>query len=354
MTSSSGRKMFSSLAFIIVGVGALLLYRRYSTKKSSMATRPGGVLFRIGYFLYTRTRLGYIYHLKNLSKAREKFPDGHSVVTPVEFKGLKICPLAILEDNYSYVIIDTVDSVAVVIDPSDPDVVQKFLDTQNVKLLGILATHKHWDHSGGNSTLKSRFRNIPVYGSPVDSIPGLTHPVSHGDKIQIASFNFSVRFTPGHTVGHSVYILDGTPYSAPDSLFSGDLLFLGGSGRMFEGSALTMLNSLDSVCELKDETLVWPGHEYARDDLKFASNVDPDNEDLKNKLRWVAEKRKGRIMTCPSSIGEEKTYNPFLRTAYSNIQSKMGIKSDLGDQQKLRSDTLAAVRLAKDRQSYRL
>ncbi|XP_070566282.1 probable hydrolase PNKD [Ptychodera flava] len=354
MRPRNNRIMFSLAAFIFLGVGALLFYRRYSAKRSSMATRPGGFLFKIGYFLYTRTRLGYMYHLKNLTKMRQKFPEGHSVVTPVEFQGLKICPIPLLEDNYSYVLIDTTDSVAVVVDPSDAEAVQNFLTEENVKLLGILTTHKHWDHSGGNSTIKSRHRNIPVYGSSSDSIPGLTHPVSDEDRIQIGNFNFTVKFTPGHTRGHSVYILDGTPYSAPDSLFSGDLLFIGGSGRMFEGSPLTMLRSLDTVCHLRDDTLVWPGHEYARDDLKFAMTVEPDNISLQNKLKWVEDKRKERLMTCPSTIGEEKLYNPFLRTSEGKIQQNMGVKIEKDDSEKIRTATLAAVRQSKDSHSYRL
>ncbi|XP_006816249.1 putative thioesterase PNKD [Saccoglossus kowalevskii] len=346
--------MLSLAAFIFMGVGVLLVCRRFIAKKTPMATKPGGVLFRIGYFLYTRTRLGYFYHLKNLSKAREKFPQGHSVVTPQEFNGLRICPVAMLDDNYSYVIVDTADKVAVVIDPSDPEAVQHCLQRENVTLQAILTTHKHWDHSGGNSTLKSIFRNIPVYGNPVDSIPGMTNPVSHDEKLQIGNLTFTAKCTPGHTIGHTVYLLDGASFTAPDCLFSGDVLFIGGAGRMFEGSPLTMLRSLDSVSELEDHVVIWPGHEYARDDLRFAISIDPDNQALQNKLKWVEERRKERLMTCPSTIGDEKTYNPFLRTANETIQNTLAIRSDTGEVEKMRTDTLAEIRHRKDTFSYRL
>lgn len=304
--------------------------------------------------MYTRTRLGQLHHLRNLHKAREKFPDGHSIVTPHNFSGLRICPVALLEDNYSYVIIDTTDKVAVVIDPSDAEAVQHCLQNENVRLLAILTTHKHWDHSGGNSKLKSTYRSIPVYGSSVDSVPGLTNPVVHGEKLHVGNFTFTARFTPGHTIGHTVYLLDGSPFSAPDCLFSGDLLFLSGAGRMFEGSPLEMLRSLDSICELRDDIMIWPGHEYAKDNLSFAVSVEPENEALQNKLHWVDEKRKNRMMTSPSTLGEEKTYNPFLRTAYGHIQRALEVESSTDDTEKTRADTLLALRTRKDKFSYKL
>ncbi|XP_053732813.1 probable hydrolase PNKD isoform X1 [Synchiropus splendidus] len=306
-------------------------------------------LFRIAYTLYTRTRLGYLYYKRQMKKAREHYPAGHSSAPSVEFNSIKIIPIAVLSDNYSYLIIDTTSNLAVVVDPADPQTVQTVIEEEGVTLEAILCTHKHWDHSGGNKCLKKIHSKCRVYGNAADNVPGLTHPLAHRDLVKVGCLHFKALFTPGHTVGHMIYLLDGRGVGAPPSLFSGDLVFLSGCGRMFEGSATTMLSSLDTVGSLSDDTLLWPGHEYAEDNLLFAAEVEPHNAARENKYHWVLQQRAQKLCTCPSTIGEEKRYNPFLRSHLAALHQALGLQQEQDEDWTLfRARVLEELRKRKD------
>ncbi|KAK7938522.1 hypothetical protein WMY93_001848 [Mugilogobius chulae] len=298
--------------------------RKYLHKIMARTEKP---LFRIAYTLYTKTRLGYIYYKRQMRKAREHYPSGHSSTQPMEFSGIKIIPISVLSDNYSYLIIDTASSVAVVVDPADPQSVQAALEEEGVLLEAILCTHKHWDHSGGNKGLKRLHSSCRVYGSAVDNVPGLTqaHCWSHD-------------LPPGWQSGRSTL-----------QLFSGDLVFLSGCGRMFEGTATTMLSSLDTVSSLSDDTLLWPGHEYAEDNLLFAAEVEPQNSTRENKYQWVLQQRGQKLCTSPSTIGEEKEYNPFLRTDSADLHRALGLQQQQDeDWTQFRARVLEELRKRKD------
>ncbi|KAF6362009.1 PNKD metallo-beta-lactamase domain containing [Rhinolophus ferrumequinum] len=321
------------------------------------------------YSLYTRTWLGYLFYRQQLRRARNRYPKGHSRTQPRLFNGelwlpwpasapavrthppcllpvtcplllgslsvspptahlcppgVKVLPIPVLSDNYSYLIIDTQARLAVAVDPSDPQAVQASIEKEGVTLVAILCTHKHWDHSGGNRDLSRRHQDCRVYGSPQDGIPHLTHPLCHQEVVSVGRLQIRALATPGHTQGHLVYLLDGEPYKGPSCLFSGDLLFLSGCGRTFEGTAETMLSSLDTVLGLGDDTLLWPGHEYAEENLGFAGVVEPENLARERKMQWVQRQRMERRSTCPSTLGEERSYNPFLRTHCLVLQEALG------------------------------
>ncbi|XP_071112038.1 probable hydrolase PNKD [Haliotis cracherodii] len=325
--------------------------------KTAMA-KAGGCFFRIGYFLYTRTRVGYYYHQKEIKKAREKLEGAdHSNAEPTVFNDLSILPIPMLLDNYAYLITDRASNLSVVVDPGDPEPVQKVLTDLNITPEAILITHKHWDHSGGNEAMKSAYPNVRIFGGAEDHVPNITNGVVDGEKLTFGGLKFTVMFTPGHTVGHVVYHLEGHNFEAPDCLFSGDHVFLSGCGRMFEGTPVTMLTSLDKMCELHDSTLIWPGHEYATDNLEFACHVDNENSDAEEKLKWAKAKREQKRPTCPSTVGDEKKYNPFLRTGEKSVLSQLGLVnmedfSPPTDQ--VRAQALGEIRERKDKFKYKL
>ncbi|XP_043853621.1 probable hydrolase PNKD [Dromiciops gliroides] len=311
--------------------------------------RSERLLFRIGYNLYARTWLGYLLYRKQLQRARHRYPEGHSAVQPRVFNGVKVVPIPVLLDNYSYLIIDTQSKLAVAVDPSDPRAVQACIEKEGVSLVAILCTHKHWDHSGGNRELRRHNRGCRVYGNPQDGIAHLTHPLCHQDMVSVGRLQFQALATPGHTRGHMIYVLDGEPYKGPSCLFSGDVLFLSGCGRIFEGSPATMLHSLDLIMGLGDDTLLWPGHEYAEENLSFAGLVEPENMAREKKMQWVQQQRLEYRSTCPSTIGEEKTYNPFLRTHCLALQEALGpLPGPGGDAAPSRARLLEELRRRKD------
>ncbi|XP_069717401.1 probable hydrolase PNKD isoform X2 [Phaenicophaeus curvirostris] len=315
-------------------------------KKGKNPMKPVGVAW---YTLYARTRLGYLFYQRQLKKAQERYPHGHSIPQPCCFPGVKILPIPVLSSNYSYLIIDTGSSRAAVVDPSDPLAVEAAIEEEGVMLEAIFCTHKHWDHSGGNAALRQQHRSCKVYGSALDAIPELTNPLADRETVSVGCLTFKALATPGHTVGHMAYVLDGGPFGGPPCLFSGDLLFLAGCGRLFEGSPETMLTSLDVAVSLGKDTLLWPGHEYALECLTFASLLELDNPALDQKLQWATQQRQEKRSTCPSTLGEEQTYNPFLRTHQPELQAALGMQQGAReDPDAFRARVLKEVRRRKD------
>ncbi|KAM6421303.1 LOW QUALITY PROTEIN: putative hydrolase PNKD [Rhynochetos jubatus] len=337
------------------GLGAACLRRCPSLRRlarraaAALMALAGPLLFRVGYSLYARTRLGYLFYQRQVKKARERYPHGHSAPQPCRFPGVKILPIPVLSNNYSYLVIDTGSGQAAVVDPSDPLAVQAAVEEEGVMLEAILCTHKHWDHSGGNTALRQQHGSCKVYGSALDAIPELTNPLADKEKVSVGCLTFEALATPGHTVGHMVYVLDGGPFGGPPCLFSGDLLFLAGCGELFEGSPETMLASLDAAVGLGEDTLLWPGHEYALECLTFASLLELDNPALEQKLRWATQQRQEKRSTCPSTLGEEQTYNPFLRTHRPELQAALGLRRGGGEHpDAFRARVLKEVRRRKD------
>ncbi|NXY00144.1 PNKD hydrolase, partial [Centropus bengalensis] len=260
------------------------------------------------YTLYARTRLGYLFYQRQLKKAQERYPQGHSTPQPCCFPGLKILPIPVLSNNYSYLVIDTGSGRAAVVDPSDPLAVEV----------------------------------RPPWETP-------TGPLVDREKVSVGCLSFEALATPGHTVGHMAYVLDGGPFGGPPCLFSGDLLFLAGCGKLFEGSPETMLASLDVAVSLGEDTLLWPGHEYALECLTFASRLELDNPALEQKLQWARRQQQEKRSTCPSTLGEEQTYNPFLRTHRPELQAALGMQQgSREDPDAFRARVLKEVRRRKD------
>lgn len=149
----------------------------------------------------------------------------------------------------------------------------------DIDLVAVLCTHKHWDHAGGNKTIKHLFPKIRIFGSIEDKPLATTDYVRDGDSLTFNNLQFQAISTPGHTLGHCVYLLNGQPFNCPDHIFTGDLLFQGGMGKIFEGNHHLMLQSLDKLLMFNNNSLIWPGHEYSKHCLEFAHYIDPENVD---------------------------------------------------------------------------
>ena len=186
---------------------------------------------------------------------------------------------------------------------------KEYLAREGLALVAILATHHHPDHVGGISELVA-MKKVPVFGPKGEPIPELTHPVGQGDKVEILALaaTFSVLDIPGHTRAHVAYY-------GLESLFCGDTLFACGCGRVFEGTAEQMLDSLTKLAALPDATRVYCGHEYTLANIKFARAVDPGNSMLAAREEKVAKLRAAGLPSLPSTLGEERATNPFLRCA---------------------------------------
>jgi len=126
-------------------------------------------------------------------------------------------------------------------------------------------------------------------------------------------------------------------------VFTGDILFVGGCGRFFEGTPEQMVASAAKLAQLPAATAVYCGHEYTTKNLEFAFEVEPQNADVIAKRTWAEATRKVGGRTVPSTIGEELKYNPFMRVGVAAIKKFTGADDDVTVMRILRNkkDTFA-------------
>ena len=233
---------------------------------------------------------------------------------------LRIERIPTLGDNYTYLLVCEETGEAAVVDAPEAEPVVRRVEAAGAKVVKILSTHHHFDHSAANPELAKRY-DAPVFGHASDSgrLPGLTDGLEEGDTVDVGRQTARVLFIPAHTRGHIAYVFD-----EDQAVFCGDTLFAAGCGRLFEGDPQMMFTALhEKLGALPDATRVFCGHEYTESNLKFAAHVEPDNAAVREKLARVAETRRGAApdwhdatpaeMTIPSTIGQEKATNPFMR-----------------------------------------
>lgn len=211
-----------------------------------------------------------------------------------------------LTDNYSYVISRGQD--AMLIDCGDAAPVVHFLKKNNLNLKYILCTHHHWDHIDGLPELKRVYPDAPIYAPAKDRyrIPSAEHDLE--DQMNLLDTEIIVIETPGHTLNHVVFYLPGLK-----ALFSGDTLFSGGCGRLFEGTPAQMFASLQKLKALPDKTLIYAGHEYSETNMKFALLMEPDNQKFLARLKEITALKENGRPSLPISLKAEKAINIFLQ-----------------------------------------
>lgn len=242
-------------------------------------------------------------------------------------KGFSVHHVNVLSDNYAYVVVDEATKQAALVDAADPDACLKRVAELGVKVVAVLTTHHHEDHSGGNQDLFSRLvPAVPFYGAD-DRVPSMTYKLADGEKFRIGEVPVVALHTPCHTAGSVAYVVGEE--KEQKAVFTGDTLFIGGCGRFFEGTADQMDKALNKVLSsLPDSTLVYCGHEYTQSNLRFAAHVEPENKDIKAKAEWAAQTREKGLPTVPSTIGEEKTFNPFMRNRVPEVAKFLGLAVD--------------------------
>ena len=225
---------------------------------------------------------------------------------------LMVTAVPAFADNYIW-LISTGESRCAVVDPGDAAPVLESLEQQDLQLDSILLTHHHADHVGGVPRLVEA-TGATVYGPADPRISGVDHAVGEGDRVELAKLGlaFEVIEVPGHTSSHIAFHGHG-------SLFCGDTLFSVGCGRLFEGTPEQMQASLDKLAALPDATRVFCAHEYTLSNCDFARGVEPGNADLARRASQVEALRATGHITLPSTLGEEKRVNPFLRTRESAV-----------------------------------
>jgi hydroxyacylglutathione hydrolase len=255
---------------------------------------------------------------------------------------MQIIHIPAFNDNYIWLIKEANSNDCVVVDPGDAAPVEQRLKDIGGQLSAILITHHHADHIGGVERLLASYPQARVY-APKNAKYSFEHQVvDEASTITPEGLNhpFSVIEVPGHTLDHIAYLGEG-------HLFIGDTLFSAGCGRLFEGSAEQMYQSLSKLKSLSPETLVYAAHEYTQANLQFALAAEPDNAELHSYQQQVSKLRQMGLPSLPTSLNQQLAINPFLRCDNANIKAAV----ELEELQPLNNEiaVFAGLRSWKDR-----
>jgi hydroxyacylglutathione hydrolase len=244
-----------------------------------------------------------------------------------------------LQDNFGVLVHDPASGATAAIDAPEAAPVEAALRETGWRLTDILVTHHHADHTGGIAELKARHRcRVTAPRNEAARIPDVDATVSEGDRVNVGKLTARVIETPGHTAGHISYVFD-----ADRLAFVGDTLFSIGCGRVIEGTPEMMWNSLLKLRALPDDTDIFCGHEYTMANIRFALTIEPDNEDLRARAEEAKREVAAGRATIPTTIGEEKRANVFLRADVPAVAQAVGLAG------RPAADVFAEVRARKNR-----
>ncbi len=238
--------------------------------------------------------------------------------------GISVQLIPILQDNYVPVLLDNASKKAAVVDPGVAEPILEFLKDNFFELTHIFLTHHHGDHIGGVGALLKE-TNAQIVGASYDAhrLPALNQQVVDGEVLHWQGLRLEVLLLAGHTTGHIAYYC-----AQKEWLFCGDVLFLMGCGRLFEGTFEQMYNSLQRIKNLPVNTQIFCAHEYTKKNGEFALTVMPDNAALQARMKQVEECYKKSIPTVPAFLHEELATNPFLRCSLEEFRELREKRND--------------------------
>ena len=220
---------------------------------------------------------------------------------------MEIVAVPAFSDNYLWLVHDEVSGDTAVVDPGDAAPVLAEAERRGWTIGQVWNTHWHPDHTGGNLAIKQA-AGARVSGPATEKIPGRDVALKEGDEVRLGDHVGRVIEVPGHTLGHIALIFDDERVA-----FVGDTLFAMGCGRLFEGTPEQMFRSLQRLTGLPEDTHLYCAHEYTLSNGLFAAHAMPGDAAIESRLSEVKHLRDGGKATVPTSVGQERETNPFVR-----------------------------------------
>lgn len=258
---------------------------------------------------------------------------------------LQLIQLPMLRDNYTYLVHR--DGAAIVVDPAQAPPVLRAIESRNLQLAAVVCTHHHMDHVGGNLELQAA-TGCEIVGPAHDRerIPGCTLDAHAGASLQVGPVTLRVLDVRAHTKGHVAYALDelldvvirhghgGAPtqidrFRQKPALFVGDALFLGGCGRLFEGTPADLFQAMKTLSLESHEALVCCAHEYTEANLRFAQRELPHIAAIEARLRALASEKAESGSSVPDFLGLERQTNPFLLALQPKVREHLARKYEI-------------------------
>ena len=234
---------------------------------------------------------------------------------------LEIVRIPVLSDNYVWLVHEAQSGETLVVDPAVAAPVLAAAEARGWTITQIWNTHWHPDHVGGNAEIKAATGCI-ITGPAAEAerISTLDVQVRSGDLVQLGDVRATVIDVPAHTAGHIAY-----HFATEQAAFVGDTLFAMGCGRLFEGTAAQMYDNMRKLEALGDDTAIYCAHEYTQSNARFALTVEKSNSALAERARMIDSMRAKGLPTVPSTLGDERRTNPFLRAASAELQHDIGM-----------------------------
>ncbi len=221
---------------------------------------------------------------------------------------LEIVAIPVLRDNYVWLVHDPVSLDTVAVDPSIADPVIEAAAARGWRISQVWNTHWHPDHTGGNDVIRAATGCTITGPAEAEKVSKMDRIVAGGDRARIGAIDAEILDIPAHTAGHIAFHLPEA-----QAAFVGDTLFAMGCGRLFEGDARMMYESLGKLAALPGETRIYCGHEYTLANGQFALTVEPDNQALVERVEAVKAARARGEITLPTTVALERATNPFVR-----------------------------------------
>ena len=213
--------------------------------------------------------------------------------------------------NFNYVIACPETGDALAIDPLDFQKCLAVAQDRGWQITQVVNTHEHGDHIGGNKGIVAATgAKIIAHENAGKRIPNMDRGVGAGDVIKVGTtVELECLDTPGHTMSH-VCLLSHTDQPA---LFSGDTLFNAGAGNCHNGGHPEELyETFDKqLSKLRGDTLVYPGHDYLANNLRFTLDREPDNDVAQRMLRAYADQDPDDALV--TTLAQEREMNTFFR-----------------------------------------